>query len=264
MSFTTTARRRAPAWTRVDALPGLTRGSGINAAAEPGAVALAASRALKAAGWRLAFRRGPGLTWANPITRTVRASRWATRGPADKAAVLVHELVHAIQFGGPGASFWTRLARLFLYFASRRVRLAMEVEAKAHGALVRYLTTRQAAETAHQMARVAAAHVDSLTGWRVPYLTVGNEAEVTAWVWARLDELVRASRALGHWGDFVPFFDFVLTQDNRTDYSCVRYRPYQNNGEAEDDPDKARAVEREARVDSFVEQLAHRVKGGGK
>lgn len=135
---------------------------------------------LAALGWRVAtkgrwhpFR---SFSWANPLTRTVALSH-RMRSGLEEAVVLAHEATHVRQFGRP---WWRRLLRGLRYFASRRVRLAMELEARAHGAAVWIAAGVEPDYSA-----------GSLAGWRWPYLTGADAGEVERAVRSRAEALVR-------------------------------------------------------------------------
>ena len=117
---------------------------------------------MAAIGWALAWRDGT-TSYANPVTRNVVLAH-ATRDALDLAAVLAHELAHARQFGGP---WWRRWWRGLAYLASRRRRLAMEIEARAHACAV-YLAAGLVPDYS----------AGTLAGWRWPYLTGADAGEV--------------------------------------------------------------------------------------
>jgi len=124
---------------------------------------------LRALGWRVPtkgrwhpFR---GLSWANPITRTVALS-YRMRSGLEEAALLAHEATHVRQWGRP---WWRRWARGLAYFGSRRRRLAQEIEARGHGAAV-WIAAGVEPDYA----------AGNLAGWHWPYFTGADAAAVEA------------------------------------------------------------------------------------
>lgn len=89
---------------------------------------------LHALGWRIRLRGRPlvlreGASWADPVTRTLRLRRSWTRYAPHDAALLAHELTHAIQAGRPWWRRWLFGLRAVL---DRWFTLRIEVEAEAH------------------------------------------------------------------------------------------------------------------------------------
>lgn len=88
-----------------------------------------ATKCLGELGYRLKKKKGPKSWKAKRMTTTLRKTvflgvNWDSKTPRDRAATLMHELVHANQSKTYG--FWKWVSR---YVASARFRFAMEAQA---------------------------------------------------------------------------------------------------------------------------------------
>lgn len=151
---------------------------------KPAEVITAAVREVCDAEWWIVHVGGRKVSWCNPFTRRIVIGTGLERDDASYARLLVHELTHVRQMG---SGWWRRLLFGALYLLSRRRRIAVEVEAKAHAQVARACMCRTAAIGDSVAAGTASA--GALAGWRLPYLAGGDEDEIKAAVMERFREL---------------------------------------------------------------------------
>ena len=152
---------------------------------DPADLVASLARAAGFRGWRLVKPTRWPFSWADPFTRCIRLRSWRSKSWADRAFLLAHEFTHVRQFDGPWHRRWWRA---FRYFTSARVRLAMEVEAKAH-ALAAILATWWA-EGAPRPTPYADA--GALADFKSPYFLFEVRGDVEKVINDRVDELLDA------------------------------------------------------------------------
>lgn len=144
---------------------------------------------LAAKGWEVRRHDAPGRSITIAPFCLMILSGWEGRSTFSKVALLAHELAHVHQFG---KSLWTRTWRTILYMVSRKTRLAMEVEAKAHAAHARFCMS----PFAYQLAKTDALYwmietqVASLTRGG-NHRTGEDRGEVEAMLISRFHDLVK-------------------------------------------------------------------------
>jgi len=139
---------------------------------------------LIAKGWHVRMKGGR-ISWVNPITRTMRLAGFERRSEDAAARLLAHEFTHVRQFDGP---LWRRCWRGLLYLLVPSIRVAVEVEAKAH-ALLAWARMCRTAEIGRTVT-LRGVRVGSLAGCALPYLTGADRSEVAARIAHRAEELI--------------------------------------------------------------------------
>ena len=146
------------------------------------------------AGWRLFFRPKRKFSWANPLLRSLvlaGESREGLVGTEFGASLFAHEFCHVRQWGPKRLVACWRFAQ---YFLRPSVRVAMEIEAHAHGSVVFALVAFSKVMPKSDLKTVAKADAEAvglrMAGWRFRGSGLDVEALFTARVGSLLEEIV--------------------------------------------------------------------------